>query len=181
MKQKQMHLFLILILLFSILVTLTGCKNNNLNQENNVIVESDDGKFQINIPEDMAIEFNNDENYSLDLFCEEDNMYLYSTTIYKTREVDLLDYVNDDKEYVISSKENSRDISEITSMQIQDYTSYTYNFTYTDSEFGKDFYTQIIWIETSENIYILNFEVVTENKEAYLQIFNDIANSFVEL
>ena len=181
MKQKQIQLSLILVFIFSILVTLTGCKNNNSNQKNIVLVESDDGKFQINVPEDIDIEFNNDEDYSLDLFSEKDNMYLYSTTIYKTREVVLLDYVKDDKEYVISSKEHSRDVSDITSMQIQDYIAYTYNFNYTDSEFGKDFHTQIVWIETSENIYILNFEVITENKDKYIQTFNDIANSFIEI
>ena len=181
MKQKHLKLFTIFILLLSMLILLTGCKNNETKQSNYVLVQSDDEKFQISIPEEIEIEFNTDENYSLDLFCAKDSMYLYANTIYKNREIDLLDYVKDDKEYLLSIKENSSDASDIIYMQIQDYKAYTYSFTYTDSEFGNDFYTQIVWIETSQNIYILNLEVITENKEAYIQIFNDIAHSFVEL
>lgn len=181
MKQRRLKLFCIFILLSTVLMVLTGCKSNQTEQPQNVLVQSDDEKFQISIPETIEIEFNTDENYTLDLFCKKDNMYLYANTIYKNREIDLLDYVQEDKEYLLSTKENARDSTDITSMDIKDYKTYTYCLTYTDSSFGKDFYTQIVWIETSQNIYILNLEVITENKKAYTQIFNDIANSFTEL
>lgn len=182
MNQKQFRYFLIiLILLYAILITLTGCsKVESKKPQNNVIVQSDDNKFQICIPENIEIEFNNDDNYTLDLFSENDGMYIYANTIYKNREVNLLDYVKDDKQYLLSTKENARDSSDISSIQIQDYTAYTYNFIYTDSEYEKDFYIQIVWIETSNNIYILNFEIITENKDTYIQIFDDIINSFIE-
>jgi len=181
LNQKQLRIFLIIIFLLFILILLVGCKTDELNTPENVIVQSDDEKFQISLPSSIDIEFNNDQNYSLDLFSSKDNMYLYANTIYKNREIDLLEYIKDDKEYIFSSKENSRNCSEISSVQIHDYKAYTYSFIYTDSDFGKDFYTQIIWIETSQNIYILNFEIIIENKDSFIQIFNDIAHSFTEI
>ena len=181
MKHSNLKVFIIFLLLLTLIIPLTGCKDNQEEQDKYVIVESDDEEFQINIPENIEIEFYNNENYSLDLFSENDNFYLYASTIYKTREVDLLDYVKDDREYVLNSKQNTKSPTDIISLSVQDYVSYTYSFTYTDLDFCKDFYTQVVWIETSENIYILNFEVATENEEKYIQIINNIIDSFIEL
>ncbi len=56
-----------------------------------------------------------------------------------------------------------------------------YSLVYYDSTYKKDFYCHVVWIETSSNIYVLNFEVKNENAEKYKSIFNDIKNSFKEL
>ncbi len=181
MKYKNIKTIFIFTVLFVLVIFLTGCNKNTDEQVNNVIIQSDDEKYQISLSEDIEIQFNTDENYSLDLFSEKDNFYLYVNTIYKNREVDLLDYVKDDKEFVLSKKNNTRDTIDISSINLQKYTAYSYSFTYTDSDFNKDFFTQIVWIETSDNIYILNLEISTENKDRYIQIFNDIINSFTEL
>ena len=175
---KTIFIFMLLLVL---VVSLTGCNKNKEEQVNNVIIQSDDEKYQISLPEDIEIQFNTDENYTLDLFSEKDNFYLYVNTIYKTREIDLLDYVKDDKDFVLSNKNNTRDTIDIASINLKNYIAYSYSFTYTDSDFSKDFFTQIVWIETLDNIYILNLEVSIENKDKYIQIFNDIINSFTEL
>ncbi len=59
--------------------------------------------------------------------------------------------------------------------------AFEYSLVYYDPNYKKDFYCHVVWIETSSNIYILNFEVKNENAEKYKQIFNDIKNSFKEL
>lgn len=59
--------------------------------------------------------------------------------------------------------------------------AFEYSLVYYDSNYKKDFYCYVVWIETSNNIYILNFEVKNENSEKYKYIFRDIKNSFKEL
>lgn len=59
--------------------------------------------------------------------------------------------------------------------------AFEYSLVYYDSNSNKDFYCHVVWIETSSNIYILNFEVKNENAEKYKTIFSNIKNSFKEL
>lgn len=59
--------------------------------------------------------------------------------------------------------------------------AFEYNLVYYDSNYKKDFYCHVVWIETSNYIYVFNFEVKNENAEQYKDIFNNIKNSFKEL
>ena len=43
-----------------------------------------------------------------------------------------------------------------------------------------DLYSNVVWIKTQKQIYILDFEVISKNKDKYITVFDDIANSFKE-
>ena len=68
----------------------------------------------------------------------------------------------------------------INEISINNNKAYEYSLVYSDKNYGKDFYCNVVWIETTNNIYILNFEVVNDNIDKYKDIFNNIKNSFVE-
>ena len=104
-------------------------------------------------------------------------MYIYTTTISKARELDLLNIIKDDKASYLSDKENIINDTEIVETNINGYTGYEYSLEYYDSEYKDNFYANIIWIETQENVYILNFEVVTKNTEKIKPIFDSIKSS----
>lgn len=176
MKKKSIYIIVIL----SILFLLTGCSKQE--KSSNTIVRSEDGKFEIAIPNTVEFLVNSaEEFYTIDLYSKKDEMFLYSTSINKNREIELQDIVKSDKENIIKEKYNSHEISEVNKIEIKDYNAYEYNFKYTDSEYGKDFYSKVVWIEGKEDIHILNFHVINDNIDKYDSIFNDIINSFNEI
>lgn len=185
MNKKK--LFIVLIIITLILISTFAIFNN----KNNTVIKyatlkSSDEKFSIDIPSNIKLKTNSKENndFTIDLYSVEDEMYMYATNINKTREIDLLDIVNDDFSLYLSDKENIRDNSSVVKSVIRDYKAYEYSLTYFDKEYGKDFYSNIVWIETSNNIYILNFEVVAKNTDTinkFKDIFLNMKNSFIEL
>lgn len=142
-----------------------------------------DGSFQIMLPNNITYQNNIKENqqFIMDLYSEKDDLFLYATKIQKSHEVDLSQIVEDDKKLHLATKKNIREDSGIVSSMLQNYPVKEYHFVYNDTSYGKDFYSNIIWIETNTNLYILNFEVANENMEKYQGIFLNIKNSFVEL
>lgn len=146
-------------------------------------LKSIDEKFSIELPSNIEYKTNLKEgnNFTIDLYSVKDEMYMYATSIEKTHELDLLEIVKDDKVSYTADKENIAEDTGISEINIKDYKAYEYSLKYYDKEYGKDFYSNIVWIETSNNIYILNFEVVSNNADKYKDIFVNIKNSFVEL
>lgn len=142
-----------------------------------------DGSFEIGFPSNVSYQVNGKENneFVIDLYSTKEEMFLYATKIAKSREIDFYQVVNDDKENYLKQKQNTREDSGIISTPIKDYKAYEYHFIYNDNSYGKDFYCQVVWIETDTNLYILNFEVIDKNKERFQDIFNNIKNSFNEL
>lgn len=141
-----------------------------------------DNSFTIEVPNSVSYQVNNDNNnFVIDISSKKDEMFIYASRISKERMVDFYQVVQDDKERYISEKQNTRDDTGIVQTKINDYTAYEYSFIYYDSSYGKDFYNNILWIETEKNLYILNFEVINDNVEKYKDIFLNIKNSFVEL
>ncbi len=69
----------------------------------------------------------------------------------------------------------------ITKTKINGNNAYEYSLVYFDKNYNKDFYCHVVWVETSNYIYVLNFEVVNDNADRYKDIFINIKNSFVEL
>lgn len=65
--------------------------------------------------------------------------------------------------------------------KVNDFNAYEYSLVYYDANYAKDFYCHVVWIETSNNIYVFNFEVKNENADKYKDIFINIQNSFIEL
>ena len=108
-------------------------------------------------------------------------MMLYTTRIENTgTDVNLKDAITAEKDNISNARENVKDLSDIIEMSIPNCEAYKYSFTYYDSSLESDLYSNVVWIKTSKNIYILDFEVILANKDKYVTIFDDIANSFVE-
>lgn len=141
---------------------------------------SSDNKFNISIPNNIKYKVNSKENneFVIDLYSEQDEMYMYASTISKPREVDLYEVASDDKQNYLKDKENIRDDSGIYETKIDNNKAYEYNLVYSDTQYGKDFYCHVVWIETDDSLYILNFEVSEKNMDMYKEIFNNVKNSF---
>lgn len=142
-----------------------------------------DNSFSINFPSNISYQINRADNneFVIDLYSNKDDMFFYATKIEKSREIDLYQIVVDDKENYLKDKPNIQDDSGVVPFTIGNYKSYEYKFVYNDGSYGKDFYSNVVWIETEKNLYVLNFEAVNEMKEKYQDIFLNIKNSFMEL
>lgn len=146
-------------------------------------IKSSDESCKIEFPNHISYQSNTQENndFIIDLYSKQDEMFFYISRIEKSRSVNLSEIANDDKTNYLKDKENVREDSGILKLDLKNYTAYEYNFTYYDSSYGKDFCCYVLWIETPKNLYILNLEVITQNKEKYNDIFLNIKNSFEEL
>ena len=65
-------------------------------------------------------------------------------------------------------------------MDVPNCEAYKYTFTYYDSSLETDLHSNVVWIKTDKHIYILDFEVILENKDKYEPIFDQITTSFKE-
>ena len=50
--------------------------------------------------------------------------------------------------------------------------------TYLDEDYGKEFYCNVVWLQTASNIVIMNFEVPNDKLENFKQTFENIKASF---
>ena len=102
-----------------------------------------------------------------------DNLKLFGTewTEYK---------ITSEKDNVSNARENARDISDVIKMDVPNCEAYKYTFTYYDSSLETDLHSNVVWIKTDKHIYILDFEVILENKDKYEPIFDQITTSFKE-
>lgn len=146
-------------------------------------ITASDGSCKIELPNTISYQMNTQENndFIIDLYSKQDEMFLYLSRIEKNRIVHLEDIVKADKENYMKNKENNQDISNIEKIDFKDNTAYEYHFIHYDASYGKDFYSYVLWIETEKNLYVLNFEVITQNLEKYQDVLLNIKNSFVEL
>jgi hypothetical protein len=163
-------------ILIIIAIVIVGCvlyspKNNEITYS--TLISSDES-FQISFPSNISYKINQkeDNEFIIDLYSTDYEMFFYATKIAKLRQVDFYQVVNDDKENYLQDKQNIYDDSGIVSSDIPNYTSYEYSFIYSDTSYGKDFYSYVVWIETDNNLYVLNFEVVKENMDLFKDIFS---------
>lgn len=142
-----------------------------------------DNSFTVKFPSNISYQLNNKENndFVIDLFSNQEEMFFYANRIEKIRSLDLYEVATNDKENYLEEKENVREDSGLVKTDLENYAAYEYSFVHSDGSYGKDFYTYIVWIETQNNLYVLNFEVTHANLEKYKDIFLNIKNSFVEL
>lgn len=153
------------------------------NKDTYTTITSTDGSFSIEINSKIPYKINTkeDSTFPLDLYYAQDEMYAYVSRIEKQRTITLLDVVTEDKTHYLSDKQNIREDSGINPITIENYSAYEYTFTYYDASYQKDFYADIVWIETEKNLYVLNLEVVSSHKNAYQDAFLKMINSFKEL
>lgn len=181
-KNKKFIYIGLLVIVFIIIIAFCIfhlSSKNNISK--NTVLTAIDNSFTIKIPSNISYQIGDDNNFVIDISSKKEEMFIYANHISKERMVDFYQIVQDDKEGYISEKQNVRDDSGIIQTNVNGYTAYEYSFVYYDSSYGKDFYNNILWIETEKNLYILNFEVVNDHLEKYKDIFVNIKNSFVEL
>ena len=148
-----------------------------------VTVTSSNNEFSIQIPGkvDFKEAASGSSEYVLDLYSLKDQMMLYSTIIDNVdNNISLEEAITSEKDNVSNARENARDISDVIKMDVPNCEAYKYTFTYYDSSLETDLYSNVVWIQTEKNTYILDFEVILENKDKYTTIFDDIATSFKE-
>lgn len=148
-----------------------------------VTVTSSNNEFSIQIPGkvDFKEAASGSSEYVLDLYSLKDQMMLYSTIIDNVdNNISLEEAINSEKDNVSNARENARDISDVIKMDVPNCEAYKYTFTYYDSSLETDLHSNVVWIKTDKHIYILDFEVVLENKDKYEPIFDQITTSFKE-
>lgn len=149
--------------------------------EPNITVYSNDNSFSIEIPHNISFKINKQdrEEYPLDLYSISDQMILYSNILPKNN-YDLFEIVNNDKDEIAKSIDQIRDLSITKKVELKDYEAYEYSYMYTNTDMNTNFHVCVVWIKAAHFIYILNLEVIETNKEKYIDIFNQIVQSFTE-
>lgn len=148
-----------------------------------VTVTSSNNEFSIQIPGkvDFKEAASGSSEYVLDLYSLKDQMMLYSTIIDNVdNNISLEEAITSEKDNVSNARENARDISDVIKIDVPNCEAYKYTFTYYDSSLETDLHSNVVWIKTDKHIYILDFEVVLENKDKYEPIFDQITTSFKE-
>lgn len=149
-----------------------------------VTITSSNNEFTIQIPGkvDFKEAASGSSEYVLDIYSLKDQMMLYSTIIDNVDgNIGLEQAITSEKDNISNARENARDISDVTKIDIPNCEAYKYTFTYYDSNLETDLYSNVVWIQTEKNTYILDFEVISTNKDKYVTIFDDIAGSFKEI
>ena len=180
MKLKKLFIIIVIIL---ILILLGFGIYSLYKYLTPVTVTSSNNEFSIQIPGkvDFKEAASGSSEYVLDLYSLKDQMMLYSTIIDNIdNNISLEEAITSEKDNVSNARENARDISDVIKMDIPNCEAYKYTFTYYDSSLETDLYSNVVWIQTEKNTYILDFEVILENKDKYTTIFDDIATSFKE-
>ena len=148
-----------------------------------VTVTSNNNEFSVQIPGkvDFKEAASGSSEYVLDLYSLKDQMMLYSTIIDNVdNNISLEEAITSEKDNVSNARENARDISDVIKIDVPNCEAYKYTFTYYDSSLETDLHSNVVWIKTDKHIYILDFEVVLENKDKYEPIFDQITTSFKE-
>lgn len=148
-----------------------------------VTVTSSNNEFSVQIPGkvDFKEAASGSSEYVLDLYSLKDQMMLYSTIIDNVdNNISLEEAINSEKDNVSNARENARDISDVIKIDVPNCEAYKYTFTYYDSSLETDLHSNVVWIKTDKHIYILDFEVILENKDKYEPIFDQITTSFKE-
>lgn len=165
--------------MFLLMVTLAGCSFEGLFSDTKTIKDKHE-IFQVTVPSNLAFEDNdNAKDYKLAVYSSEKGIYLFGNSYTSTVE-NLEERAGEDRTSY-TEEEGIREVSELSKMEIQDYEAYTYNYQYTDESIETDFYTQVLWVQTAERVYVLDLEVEAEYVDEYKDILNTIAESFVEI
>ena len=180
MKLKKVFIIIVIILILILLGFVIYSLYKYLTP---VTVTSSNNEFSIQIPGkvDFKEAASGSSEYVLDLYSLKDQMMLYSTIIDNVdNNISLEEAITSEKDNVSNARENARDISDVIKMDVPNCEAYKYTFTYYDSSLETDLHSNVVWIKTDKHIYILDFEVILENKDKYEPIFDQITTSFKE-
>ncbi len=113
LDNKKIYIIIAIISVIMILLTTIFYFVNRNKETNYTTLISSDQKFSIELPSTIKYRQNSVPNndFTIDLYSENDEMFMYATTISKVRELNLYDVANDDKTSYFKDKENLRDDS----------------------------------------------------------------------
>lgn len=176
LNKKTIVISVALVVLIAIILSIFFITNNNSTP---VELTSNDSSFKISIP--GKIKFERKNSNTLDIFSKKDEMILSTTVMEKQRDVNIEDIAKLEMAGLSSLKQNLDNLSDLNKIEVKNYEAYKYSYTYYDKDYQNDFYTEIVWIKTEKNIYVLDCEVIIKNQEKYKTLFNEIINSFEEI
>lgn len=112
----KMIIFIVVVIVLVILgifLIINFSFNNKNNASKTTILTSSDQKYTITMPNNIKYKLNTNPNndFTIDLYSEEDEMFMYATTIEKTHDIDLKTIATDDKTMYFKDKENIREDS----------------------------------------------------------------------
>lgn len=112
LHNKKTYIVIICIIII-FLVGMFYFVNKNNKENTYTTLTSTDQKFSIDLPNSIKYRQNSIPNndFTIDLYSENDEMFMYATTVTKTRELNLYEVTNDDKIAYFKDKENLRDDS----------------------------------------------------------------------
>lgn len=178
-KNKKIIIVSIIFLVVLIVGTLLHIYNKYCCSK---VITSSDKSFNITIPNRINYKVKDliGENYSLELYSVKDEMFIYTTELEKSEDLELEKSVIAEKDSLIKKLSDVNVISDVSQIQVNNYNAFKYAYTYKDESLNKDLYSEVVWIEADKKIYILDLEVIIKNMEKYKKIFENIETSFEE-
>lgn len=154
-----------------------------VSQNKMITYSSFDNTYSVQVPKklNITVKTATNDRDKLDFYSLKKEVIFSSSMYPKQTEVNLPKFIEDEKTNLPTIRENIRDLSDTKEISIQNYKAYEYSYTSYDSDYGSDLYTEIIWIETEKNIYVLDMEVISQNAKQMKPIFDNIKNSFIEI
>lgn len=112
-NRKKWIIIVSIIVIFILLITLLFILITSNNKNSYTTLTSSDQKFSIELPNNIKYRQNSVPNndFTIDLYSENDEMFMYATTITKTHELDLYEIATNDKIAYFKDKENLRNDS----------------------------------------------------------------------
>lgn len=113
LNKKKIYIIISIIAIIIILTSIIIISIKNNGKSHYTILISSDQKFSIELPNSIKYRQNSAPNndFTIDLYAENDEMFMYATTIVKAREIDLYEIAADDKTTYFKDKENLRNDS----------------------------------------------------------------------
>lgn len=141
-----------------------------------------DNSYQVKVPKHIQAKVKEvtNETDKLDFYSVKNEMTFTSSMYPKTENMNLVEFIENEKTHLSEVRENIRELSDTEDLTISNNKAYRYSYLYFDNAYQKDFFAEIVWIETETNIYVLDLEVIVDNKDKFISIFHKIENSFVE-
>lgn len=113
LNKKKIYIIISIIAIIIVVTSIIFIFIKNNENTHYITLISSDQKFSIELPNSIKYRQNSAPNndFTIDLYSENDEMFMYATTIVKARELDLYEVTNDDKTAYFKDKENLRDDS----------------------------------------------------------------------
>lgn len=177
MKTRTKLIIIVASIILCIIIGISSYFIYNYNRK--IEFTSIDDSFKITLPNKIKPKQTviTKEDYVLDIISVKKQIFMYATVFKKERELNFEELVINEKSTISSSRENVRNQSDVKNTTIDGLNAYTYNYTYFDKDYNKDLYTEVYWVIGENQIYIFDFEVISENTDYSKPIFDYAINS----